>query len=807
MFKSYFIVGWRNLTKQRMYALIKIGGFSLGIAACLLIMLFIQDELSFDTHYANSDRIYRVVQVYTGSGEIEKAVWFQGPFAQALKNDYPEIEKVGRYNSGELFGAGPNQIRRDDQLENSYEENFAYVDQELLEILQVRMVYGSLAHALDEPNTMMITRSKAEKYFAGENPVGKLMVVNNDVAKPYKIGGVMEDFPVNSHLHFEFMITMTGREFWPGEQSDWGSNNYPTYLQLKPNADATQLAKKMGKVIEQYLLPGWLEEGMPDAKDVVSKLYFELQPIGDIHLRSAGIEDPVSHGDSHFVWLFGGIAAFILIIACINFVNLATARSANRAKEVGLRKTVGSHRSNIIQQFLAESLLYSFISFAVGLLTAWLLLPYFNLLAAKTLSIPWTAPWFVPVMIISAFIIGIAAGIYPAFYLSSFKPIQVLKGNISRGSKGSSLRSSLVVFQFTTSIVLIISTFMIQRQMDFMLSRNIGFDKDQVLLIQGTDPLNDRIDALKNQLLELSQVKSVSISDYLPIRGTKRNGNQFNNEGKQKVEQSTSAQFWRIDVDYIETMGMKIVQGRDFSVDMASDSAGIIINQAMVRELGLTDPIGKRIQNSRVWTVIGVVKDFNFESMRGKIEPLSLVLGQSRGIVSVKLNTTSMSESILAIEAIWKKMAPHQPIRYSFLDESFARMYDDVQRMGRIFTAFSILAVIVACLGIFALSAFMVEQRGKEISIRLVMGASLNSIFRMLTLNFVRLVFVSILIAIPIAWYLLTTWLQEFNYRVPLSWEVFALAGMMAVIIAVTTISYQSIRAAMSNPVTNLRSE
>ena len=290
IFKSYFVIGWRNLMKQRMYSLIKIGGFALGIAACLLITLFIRDELSYDTHYANSDRIYRVVQVYKGSGEIEKAVWFQRPFAQALKNDYPEMEKVGTYNSGELFGAGPNQIRRDDQLENSYEENFAYVDQELLEILQVRMVYGSLAHSLDEPHTMMITRSKAEKYFAGENPVGKLMVLNNDVAKPYKIGGVMEDFPVNSHLHFDFMITLTGREFWPGELNDWRANNYPTYLRLSNNADAAQLAIKMGKVIEKYLLPGWLEEGMPDARDVVSKLYFELQPIGP-EVSGAGLVD------------------------------------------------------------------------------------------------------------------------------------------------------------------------------------------------------------------------------------------------------------------------------------------------------------------------------------------------------------------------------------------------------------------------------------------------------------------------------------------------------------------------------------
>ncbi|HEY9045763.1 MAG TPA: FtsX-like permease family protein, partial [Ohtaekwangia sp.] len=527
----------------------------------------------------------------------------------------------------------------------------------------------------------------------------------------------------------------------------------------------------------------------------------------DIHLYNAGIEDPLSHGDIRFVWLFGAIAIFILLLACVNFINLSTAKSANRAKEVGLRKTVGSFRSNIISQFLVESLLYSFFSFALGIFIAWMLLPYFNVLAAKLLVFPWQQWWFIPLMIGASFLVGIVAGIYPSFYLSSFKPIQVLKGNISRGSKNSSTRSVLVVFQFTTSIILIIATFIIYRQVEYILNKKVGFEKDQVLVIQGTNTLGDKVKTFKDELLQLSQVKHVTVSDYLPIRGTKRNGNGFWNDGKQKEEKSIGVQIWQVDPDYITTLGMKIVAGRDFVKDMVSDSASIIINQKMAHDLGLKDPIGKRVANWRSYTVVGVVEDFNFESMRNEIGPLCFVLGDSRNIISAKVNTKDMAATLASVEAIWKKVSPHQPIRYTFLDESFSRMYDDVQRMGRIFTSFAILAIIVACLGLFALSAFMVEQRGKEISIRLVLGASLKSIFNLLTLNFLKLVLISIVIAAPVAWYMMQKWLEDFSYRTEITWDIFVLAGIMSVLIALLTISYQSIRAALVKPVNNLRSE
>jgi len=807
MFENYFKIGWRNLVKQKMYSAIKIGGFAIGIAACLLIALFIKDELSYDLHYRDGDRIFRVVEAYDYHGQSGRDVWFQAPFAKALKEDFPEIEKAGRYNSSELFGAGSKEIRRSDTVENTYEEGFVYFDQELLDIFQFPMIYGNPAHALDQPHSIVITKRKADKYFPNENPVGKAFIINNDEKNPFVIGGVIEDFPTNSHLQFDFLMTLAGVEFWPGEQSTWSATNYPTYILLRPGTDPMKFQKKLSLIIEKYIYPHWVESGTADAKTLAKSVWFELQPVRDIHLRSAGIMDPVSHGDIRFVWLFAAIAFFILLIAIINFVNLATARSANRAKEVGLRKTVGSYRSNIINQFLTESILYSAISFGFGIVLAYTLLPYFNMLADKAIQFPWNEWLPYPIVIVAIVLVGIIAGVYPSFYLSSFKPAGVLKGTVSRGSKSSALRSSLVVFQFTASIILIIATIVIYRQVQYVLNKNAGFDKDQVVIIQGSGTLDKNVKAFKNELLQLSSVKSATISDYLPIKGTKRNSNGFWNEGREKMDQSVALQMWITDPDYIKTLGMKLLEGRTFAENIASDTAGIIINQAAVKELGLKDPIGKRIQNWRPYTVIGVVEDFHYETMREKISPLAFVLGTSPGMVSVKMSGSDVSATLRSIEDVWKKFAPHQPIRYSFMDDSFARMYDDIQRMGHIFTTFAVLAIIVACLGLFALSAFMVEQRSKEISIRLVLGASLNNVFNLLTLNFLKLVLISIVLATPVAWYFMQKWLEDFTYKTSITWDIFFTAGVSAIAIALGTVSYQAVRAALLNPVENLKTD
>lgn len=810
MFKNYFKIAARQLAKQKMYSAVKIGGFALSIAACLLIALYIKDELSYDKAWANADRIYRITGEYDNNGKIETGVAWPAPMAKALREDYPEVEKAGRFMDAPLFYcAGSNQVRTTDKEQNTYEAGFSYADQDMLDILQVPMVYGDRVHALSEPNTIVISKSKADKYFPNQNPVGKTIILNDDKNRIYKIGGVMQDFPATSHIHYSFLLTMTGYQLWDGEQTQWSASNYPVYVLLKPGTDVAKFQSKLKGILTKYYLPMMKESGDKDADNFAEKAKLIAQPISSVHLYSADIDDGLQKGDIKFVWLFGAIAIFILVIACINFINLSTAKSANRAKEVGLRKVVGSHRSGLVQQFLTESLLFSVLSFVLGMILAILLLPYFNTLCAKSIAIPWTEWWLLPSMMLASILIGVVAGLYPSFYLSAFKPIDVLKGQASRGSKNSLLRNGLVIFQFTTSIILIIGTLVIYNQTQYMLNKKIGFDKDQVLLIQGTNTLGDKTEAFKNELLKSPQIKSISVSDYLPVSGTKRDGNTFYKEGKTKEDQGVGSQKWRVDYDYMQTFGMHVIEGRNFSKDMASDSSATIINKTMAAKMGLKNPIGQRIVNGwETWTVIGVMEDFNFESMRQDVGPLCLVLGgKSSSIISVKVNTADVKTVISNISAAWKSFSPNQPIRYTFLDESFANMYADVQRTGTIFTSFAVLAIIIACLGLFALSAFMAEQRNKEIGIRKVLGASVSGITAMLSKDFVKLVIISIVIATPIAWWAMTKWLEDFAYRISMSWWMIAAAALSAIVIALVTISFQSIKAALMNPVKALRSE
>lgn len=809
MFENYFKVGWRNLTKQKMYSAIKIGGMAIGVAACILITLFIRHELSYDQHYPDGERIYRVIKVYQQPDETLRGVHFPAPLASVLKDDYPEIELAGRFLASELFGAGSQEIRPAGKVENTYETGVIFADQELLEILQPSFVRGDVSHALNEPNTMAISQSKAEKYFPNEDPLGKTLIFNDDEKQPFTIAGVFKDFPATSHLQYHFLVTMTGRAFYEGEQTNWWASNYHTYIRVQPGTNAGRLSEKITQgIVQNYMLPIRVEAGRPDAQEFADNFSLELQPIENIHLYSAGIQDRLDHGDIRLVRMFGAVAGFILIIAGINFINLTTAKSASRALEVGLRKVVGSQRKHIIRQFLTESLLFSFLAFLLSMLLAWLLLPYFNELADKSLQLPWEEGWFIIMIIATAALVGILAGIYPSFYLSGFKPVQVLKGGGTRGSKSSRMRSLLVIFQFTVSIILIIGTLIIYRQMNFILNKELGFNKDQVLILQGTRTLGDQLPSFKAELLALSEVESASVTDYLPITGTMRNQNGFWKEGRREIDSSVGAQIWRVDHDFLKTMGLHLVEGRDFDPKMASDSQVVVINQSMARELSLDEPIGQLITNGPdTWQVIGVIQDFHYESMKETIEPLCLVIGNSNSIVAARITDDNLAGLVGSVEEVWRQFSPHQEMRYTFLDESFARMYDDVQRTGQIFTTFAILAIMVACLGLFALSAFMVEQRRKEISIRLVLGASLKNILRLLTQNFLLLVVIALLIAGPIAWYTMKRWLADYEYRIPIGWEVFALAGLSALLIAAVTISYQSIRAALENPVHGLRSD
>lgn len=807
MIKNYFKVTWRNVIKHKMYAAIKIGGFSLGIAACFLISLFIKDELSYDKNYKNVDRIYRMLTVNSDPSDLTTWPSFQAPIAEVLRNDFPEIEKVGRLIPYDWFDAGNNQVKKSGEEKNSYEEGFAYADGEVLEILEIPMVYGDRSAALSQPNTLVISKRKSEKYFPNENPIGKTIFLNNDESRPFAIGGVMENFPRTSHLQFDFFITLKGKEFWPGEQSNWCCSNYNVYLLPHPDTNPDELSEKLIAIRDNYQIPHFRRQGSMAADIMEEYRSFRLQLVSDIHLESADIYDVFANGDIKLVWLFGSIAAFVLLLACINFINLSTAKSANRAKEVGIRKVMGSVRGHLVNQFLIESIFFSSISVVLGSFLTYVLLPYFNALSGKSLSFPIQEWYLIPLLVGFAVIVGILAGLYPSFYLSGFKPIEVLKGNIQHGAKSSKLRNIMVVFQFTTSMILIVSALVIYRQMDFILNKKIGFDKEHVVMLWGANTLEEKMTPFKNELVKKIDIQSVTTSNYLPVSGTSRDQNEFWKHGRSQIDIGVGAQVWGVDEDYLNTLGIKLTDGRNFNTAMASDTAAIIINKTMVKDLGLENPVGARIINWKPWIVIGVIEDFHFESIKGGIGPLALIYTNRGSIASVKIQTKDMSATLESITTTWDQFMPNQPIRYTFLDDSYARMYDDVKRMGNVFAVFAVLAVIVACLGLFGLSAFLTEQRSKEISIRKVLGASLRTIFTMLTFNFLKMIIISLAIGMPIAWYFMDSWLADYENRVDLGWDLFAISSGLVIVIALCTVSFESIKASIVNPVEGLRAD
>ena len=812
MLQNHLKIALRSMRKQKVYSTIMIGGFSMGIAACLLIALFIRDELSYDKHIPDAEQIYRVYAGHNFPGrDFYEDVFFPAPLARTLEQDYPEVERAGHINPHKLFGAGNNYVRSADAGENSenyFENGFVWADQGIVDVLQIPIMEGDAAHVLDKPGTILISQRIAEKLFGKTSVLGKVVILNNDSNRRYIVSGVMKDFPTRGHLKYQFLMSLVGDPFYPEEQSRWVCDNYYTYVKLRPGTDVGLFEKKLSGIATKYYAPSYEAGGYFVGQDFRKMLTFGLQPVRGIHLKSFDLQDGLNHGDIRFVWMFGIIGCFILLIACVNFVNLSTARSANRAREVGMRKVVGSDRAELIRQFLVESMLFSFISFALGVVITELALPYFGGLTGKALSFPW-AEWSVwPILVASVIMVGLLAGVFPAFYLSSFRPIQVLKGDVSRGARSGGLRNGLVIFQFSTCILLIIGTIVVYRQLDYILNTKLGYEKDQVILIKGTNILGDQLQGFKDEVKRLSGVESASIGDYLPIDEGARNRDGIYLGGSTWEASGFTAQRWQVDTDYVHTLGMNIVSGRDFSPEISSDSGAAIINQRMASELGLADPIGKQITNSYyTWTIVGVVEDFHFESLRQTIAPLFLLLGNSPTMMAVRIKGGDLNNTIDSITGVWGRFFPGQPIRYSFLDESYARMYADVESMGRLLTYFSLLAILVACLGLYALSAFLTEQRNKEISIRRVVGASLSSIFGLLTAGYVKLVIVAFGIAAPFGWYLMQRWLDSFAYRIEMTWDVFLLAGFIAMLIAVATVSYQSLKAGQTDPAKGLRTE
>ena len=676
-------------------------------------------------------------------------------------------------------------------------------------MLDLSMVYGNVKEALSKPQYMVLSRRKAEKYFPEENPVGKTIILNENTDRPYLIGGVMENFPENSHLQFDFFLTMVGVEFWPGEQMSWCCSNYEPYIKLREGADLQEVNEKLQRITSQYLVPFYKDRGdkMADRFDNYHRV--ELQALGDIHLYSQGILESAKRSDILYVWMFGVIAALILLLACINFINLSTAKSINRAKEVGLRKVIGSRKSNLVRQFLTESILISALSVMLGLIIAQGLLPLFNGMAEKNIAFPLSEWWLFPIVIFAILLIGILAGLYPAFYLSAYKPIRVLKGEVTKGKKGVWLRGSLVVVQFACSILLIIGAITVHRQMEYILNKKLGYNKEQVLVIEGTQTLREKHPGFKNELSKLPEIVNVASSNFLPIPGTMRDMNQWWREGMTQTEQGVGAQIWRVDHTYLPTLEIQILEGRNFSHEIASDSQAIIINQAMAKKFGFENPIGERITNDfqPPYHIIGVIEDFHFESFKGEIKELAFALEGGGAYTLARIQTPDVKKAIGLTSGVWEDFMPNQSFRYTFLDESFAAMYKDVGKARQLFTLFAMLAIFIACLGLFALSAFMAEQRRKEISIRKVLGASFQQLFGLLTANFMKLLMISLLVAIPLGYLLMEEWLMAFAYRTFLSWDIFVVSGIIIFAIALITISFESIRTARLDPARNLQNE
>ncbi len=813
MIRNYFKIAWRNLLKNKGFSFINIFGLSVGVAACILISIYILHESSYDKHVSNFENIYRMTTDYSKvRGLNGTGIFFSANTAPTILNDFEEVENTGRLMAVQGFdGAGSNDIRFDDESTQYYEEGFTYADQSIIDIMDIQMVYGDAKTALDKPKTIVISEKIANKYFKNKNPIGRTIFLNGNNQDPFKINGVMKDFATNSHLDYEFLITLKDVEFERGEQTSWVGEKYFTYVSLKPDIDIKTFEQKVSTtLIGRYLKPAYKSAGFPSWVNLEERMKFVLQPLADINLYSSHIYGELNFSnDIKTIWIFGIVALFILIIASINFVNLSTAKSANRAKEVGLRKVVGSTRKQLIGQFLAESILISCIAFSIGVVLSALFMPLFRTLCGIDLMMPWSSFKFISTLLLTSLVVGILAGLYPSFYLSNFNPINVLKGKLSSGSTSSGLRSSLVVFQFTISIVLIVATLIVNKQLQFILNSKIGFEKDQIVQLYSTNLLKSKTISFRDELKTIPGVANVSVGDFLPLNGAKRNGAYFVKTEMDGIDESIYGQFWSIDENYIETLGIKLLEGRNFFEESKTDRETVIINQALAKALHLENPIGESIsrEGGIPLKIVGVVEDFNYDSMKETIRPLCFIKSTSNSIMSVKLNTTDVSGTLAAIEGKWKAFVPNMAFRYKFMDASFAQTYNNVSRIKAVFTTFAVLAILVACLGLLALSAYMVEQRNKEMSIRKVLGASVQTIFKLLTKNFLVLVIIALAVAIPAAYYLMQTWLQDYEYKIDMSWSVFAIAGIIALAIALLTISYHAMKSALIDPAKVLRTE
>lgn len=791
MLKNLFKTAIRNIFKDLGYSGLNILGLTIGIASALFLVIYIADEVSYDRYHEKADRIYRVSSHISESDDEFTWIVAQIPFAPQLVQDYPEVEQSVRF-----IDVGRELFKFEDK--EFFEEDFYFADSNIFEVFTYEFIYGNPENALIEPNTIVLTKTVAAKYFGKVNPLNKTLVNGDDT---YKVTGVIEDVPFNSHFRFDGLLS---RSSLPKEMGSWGNFGVFTYVLLPENLDYKEFEAKIQEMYGKYMAEIFERLGI--------KIEYILEPITDIHLNSTNPSEPEPTGSMAYVVIFGIVALFLILIAAMNYMNLATARSAKRAREVGLRKVVGSHREGLIFQFLTESTLFTLLSLVFSIVLVTLLLPQFNQLAGKSFQ---ADVLFSPVVILSIIavvvVVGILGGSYPAFYLSRFNPVNVLKGEVTKGTSGSMFRKILVVIQFTISVAMIVSTLVVYKQLNYLKTKDLGYDMKNVISLEFTtrDMVN-KYPVLKQALLENPNIKHVSSTSTRVGEGSgKILLNVETNDGMQQ----RGINLARVDHDFVETMGITMLEGRDFQEDMPSDTLlGVIVNETMAKRLNWDDPIGKKVelqgrngQNFLQARVIGLMKDYHQTGLYNEIETFMLYYRVNNRLVYAKLDDDNVQETIRYIEKRWNEIFPEQPFEYSFLSDRFSEQFGADEKRGFIFTLFTVLAILIACLGLFGLASYTVEQKTKEIGIRKVVGASEGIVVKLISREFLILVAISIAIAFPLTYYFMRDWLQQFVYRTNLGLFVFLLAGLITIAITFITISYQALKAANANPAESLR--
>jgi putative ABC transport system permease protein len=802
MFKNYFKTAWRSLLKNKTFSFINVLGLAIGITCFMLIAVFVYSELSYDKYVTDANDMYRVQLSVTGNGDVAVYPNVDVAVGEGIKNAFPEVKSFTRIFAVHDF------VKHDDK--QFKEDHLSFADSNFLQMFSIPLLEGNATTALVQPNSIVISKSFAKKYFGSDDPLGKplLIGVRNS---PYKVTGLIDKVPDNSHFHFDAFLSVSTLHI---TYKTWSNLGFYTYVLLNKGSDPKKVEAKFPQLVAKYVVPEVQHDmgvSLAEAQKSINSFRFSLQPLTDIHLRSNTKAELEPNGDVQYVYIFSILALFILLLACVNFTNLSTARAIKRAREVGIRKVMGSMKKQLVIQFLAESVLLTFFSMLCAYVLIFILLPYFNQLSGKNISFRFFlgAPAMITTILVS-FMAGILAGIYPAFFLSSFNTIRVLKGESTQGSQKKPLRSSLIVFQFFVSTALIIATIIIFQQLHYMQNKKLGYDKDQVLFLPDARLLEKNQSAFEQQVLQDSRVVSASISRSVP-GGEVMDGTEIYPKNETSNGTEIHANISHVDYDYVRTLGLHIIQGRNFSKDFPTDSSAVVINEAAVQKLGWSndDAIGKTIVRSgqQEFKVIGVVADFNYASVKQEVAPMLMMLGNNFGGLVVKIKTSDMKGFLSDLKKQWIAFNAPGPLEYDFLDEKFAALYANEQRTKEIFSAFAVLAIIIAGFGLFGLSASVIEQRTKEIGVRKVLGASVQQVLLLVSKEFLLLVGIAFIVSVPVTWWAMNAWLKDFAYRINIGPVVFIVAGVAALLIAFVTISFQAMKAALANPVKSLRTE